>query len=226
MISWTALAAALPSLIAGAGATLSVVLTAVGGGLLLGVPVGIGHRHGCRVLRTALWIFDRLFRGFPVIVLLFLFYFGLGGLPGVRIPPFTAAVLALGLRSAAYQGQVFRGALGMVDHGQEEAARALGLNRRQTLLWILLPQAVRFSLPALANEYAVVLKDSALAFVVGVVELMSAGNFMATRTRDPLTAYLAIAILYWLLTSGGVSLLKLLEHRTRIPGLGLERLRR
>ncbi len=193
---------------------------------MLGVPVGIGHRYGNRVLRTFLWVFDRLFRGFPVIVLLFLFYFGLGGLPGIRIPPFTAAVLALGLRSAAYQGQVFRGALGMVEHGQEEAARALGMHRGQTLLWILLPQAFRFSLPALANEYAVVLKDSALAFVVGVVELMSAGRFMATRNRDPLTAYLAVALLYWILTSGGVAVLRLLEHRTRIPGLGLERLRR
>ncbi len=223
MSSWSSIAVAMPSLMAGVGATLAVVFAAVGAGLVLGIPVGIAHIYGPRLLRPLLWSFDRLFRGFPVIVLLFLFYFGLGGLPGVRMPPFAAAVLALGLRSAAYQGQIFRGTLAMVDPGQQEAARAIGLSRGQALLWIILPQALRFSLPALANEYAVVLKDSALAFVVGVIELLSVARFMAARTRDPLTAYLAAAALYWLLTSAGLAALRLVERRTRIPGLGVRR---
>ncbi|MFO8034314.1 MAG: amino acid ABC transporter permease [Candidatus Bipolaricaulota bacterium] len=226
MNAWNSIAVSAPALIAGAGATLAVVIAAVGGGLILGIPVGVAHGHGHRLLRILLSIFDRIFRGFPVIVLLFLFYFGLGGLPGVHMPPFAAAVLVLGLRSAAYQGQIFRGALGMVEPGQEEAARALGLSRGQALLWILLPQALRFSMPGLANEYAVVLKDSALAFVVGVVELMSVGRFMATRTGDPLTAYLAVAALYWILTSGGVAALRVVERHMRIPGLGVRRVTR
>ncbi len=222
-MSWNDLAEAIPALIRGAAATLNVVLACVGGGLALGIPVGIGHRFGSRPLRVGLCIFDRVFRGFPVIVLLFIFYFGLGQLPGVRISPFAAVVLGLGIRSAAYQGQIFRGALAMVERGQQEAAYALGMSQAQTLVWILLPQALRFSIPAVANEYAVVLKDSALAFLVGVVELMSTGKFLAIQARDPLTAYLAVAAFYWAMTSGGVAILRALERRTSIPGLGIRR---
>ena len=199
-----------------------IVIAAVGGGMLLGLPLGVLWfvEPPVRLLRLPLWLFDKLFRGFPALVLLFLVYFGLGSLPAVTISPFAAVALALGLRSAAYQAQLFRAALLMVDRTQAEAARALGLSQPRTLLHILLPQALRFSLPGLANEYSVVLKDSALAFTVGVVELMSRGKFLSMATKDTTTTYLLIAAIYWLLTQLGTSLFRWIEQHRRIPGLG------
>lgn len=222
MMSSSDLLAALPGLLKGAGTTLLIVMTAVGSGAALGFPLGVlwfASSSGS-ALRLPLWVFDRLFRGFPALVLLFLVYFGIGSLPGLKVSPFAAVAIALGLRSAAYQAQLFRSALGMVDRRQLDAARSLGLSRIRTLTCVLIPQALRFSLPGLANEYSVVLKDSALAFTVGVIELMSRGKFLAMATKDTTSTYLLIAAVYWLLTQAGASLFRLIEQRRRIPGLG------
>ncbi|MGC9529030.1 MAG: amino acid ABC transporter permease [Candidatus Bipolaricaulaceae bacterium] len=217
---------ALPNLLDGVGITLGLVVGSVGVGILLGVPIGIGHVYGPGWVRAGLWLFDWVFRGFPAIVLLFLAFFGLGQLMSVRVPPVLAVVIALGLRSAAYQGQIYRGALGMVEPGQIEAARALGLSLPRTVQHILLPQAVRFSLPALSNEYSVVLKDTALAFAVGVVELMSRAKFLAMRSREALAAYLLVAAIYFVLTYAGLAVFWLIERTVAVPGLGQRRVRR
>jgi len=217
---------ALPTLFRGAGITLALVVSSVAVGMLLGVPVGVAHVHAPRPVRAALWAFDRIFRGFPAIVLLFLAFFGIGGLPGIRISPFAAVVIALGLRSAAYQGQIYRGALEMVERGQIDAARALGFSFPSALWHIALPQAVRFSLPALSNEYSVVLKDTALAFTVGVVDLMSRAKFLAMRSHEVLGAYLLVAGIYFVLTHLGIALFRYAERAVSVPGLGLQRARR
>jgi polar amino acid transport system permease protein len=208
------------TLFGGAGISLALVTGSVAVGMLLGVPIGVAHVYAPWWVRGALWLFDRVFRGFPAIVLLFLAFFGIGGLPGVKIPPFAAVVIALGLRSAAYQGQIYRGALGMVERGQVDAARALGFSMPRTIQHIVLPQAARFSLPALSNEYSVVLKDTALAFTVGVVDLMSRAKFLAMRSREMLACYLLVAIFYFVLTYAGIGLFRLVERRAAIPGLG------
>lgn len=217
---------AVPGLLDGAGVTLGLVVGSVGVGMLLGAPIGVGHVYGSRAVRTGLWLFDRVFRGFPAIVLLFLAFFGAGQLLSVRISPFLAVILALGLRSAAYQGQIFRGALEMVERGQLEAARALGLSLPGTVRCVLLPQAARFALPALSNEYSVVLKDTALAFTVGVVDLMSRAKFLAMRSREVLVAYLLVAGVYFVLTYAGIALFRIVERAIAVPGLGSRRVRR
>jgi polar amino acid transport system permease protein len=211
---------ALPALCRGAGVSLALVASSVAAGMLMGVPIGIAHVYAPRPVRAALWVFDRIFRGFPEIVLLFLVFFGLGGLPGVSIPPFAAVVIALGLRSAAYQGQIYRGALEMVNRGQIDAARALGLSMPRTIRHVLIPQAARFSLPSLSNEYSVVLKDTALAFTVGVVDLMSRAKFLAMRSREALIVYALVAVFYCVLTHAGVAFFRIIERRVAIPGLG------
>jgi polar amino acid transport system permease protein len=217
---------ALPTFFRGAAVTLALAVSSVAVGMLLGIPIGIGHVCASRPVRTMLWSFDRVFRGFPAIVLLFLAFFGASGLPGVRIPPFAAVVIALGLRSAAYQGQIYRGALAMVERGQVEAARALGFSMPRTMWHVQLPQAARFSLPSLSNEYSVVLKDTALAFTVGVVDLMSRAKFLAMRSREILAAYLLVAVFYFVLTYAGIGLFRLVERSVAIPGLGRHGTRR
>lgn len=211
---------AIPTLFGGAGISLALVTSSVAVGMLLGVPIGVAHVYAAGPVRAALWLFDRIFRGFPAIVLLFLAFFGIGGLPGIKVLPFAAVVIALGLRSAAYQAQIYRGALEMVERGQVDAARAIGLSMPGTIRHVLLPQAARFSLPSLSNEYSVVLKDTALAFTVGVVDLMSRAKFLAMRSRELLAVYLLVAVFYFVLTHAGIALFRLVERRAAIPGLG------
>ncbi|MFC2083041.1 amino acid ABC transporter permease [Candidatus Bipolaricaulota bacterium] len=216
----------LPALCRGMGITLILVLSSLLAGMLVGIPVGITYVYGSRPIRAMLWVFDRIFRGFPAIVLLFLVFFGIGSLSNVSIQPLTAVIIVLGLRSAAYQAQIYRGALMMIERGQTEAARALGLSLPRTVIFILLPQAARFSLPSLSNEYSIVLKDTALAFTVGVVDLMSRAKFLAMRSRETLAVYLLVALVYFVLTHAGIAVFRTAESRLAIPGIGHHRARR
>ena len=194
--------------------------------MVLGVPLGVAHVYAPRAVRLPLWLFDRIFRGFPTIVLLFLVYFGLGSMSGISIQPLFAVVLVLGLRSAAYQAQIFRGALLMIEQGQTDAALALGFSRPKTILFILLPQAARYSLPSISNEYSIVLKDTALAFTVGAIDLMSRAKFLALHSQETLIVYLLVAAIYFVLTHTGIALFHAAERRVAIPGIGYRRARR
>jgi len=209
-------------LLDGLGTTCRLLVCSLGLGFVLGLPIGVLHVFGPAPVRVLLRGFDLVMRGFPAIVLLFLLYFGIGGLPGVRLGSFVAAALALGLRGAAYQGQLVRGALGMVPPGQLDAARAVGLSLAGALRAVILPQALRFALPALGNEYSIVLKDTSLAFTVGVLEMMSRAKFLAVSSRRIALVYGAVALLYWVLTQAGLLGVRALERGTRIPGIGAD----
>ncbi len=209
----------LPSLLKGAEVTMLLVGACLGLGFAIGFPIALSNVYGPRWLRFSLSVYDRIFRGFPALVLLFLFYFGVGSFPGVHLSPFIAVLLALGLRSGAYQSQIYRGSLLAVGKGQTDAARSLGLTKWQTIRLIVIPQAVYFSLPGLTNEYSILLKDTALAFAVGVVELLTRGKFIAFRTHAVLPIYLTVAAIYLGLTYGGVLVFWAVERYIRIPGL-------
>jgi len=150
-------------------------------------------------------------------VLLFLFFFG-SPYFGFNLSPFLSAVLALGFRSSAYQSQIFRGAIQSVDEGQMMAARSLGMSKIQTIRCIILPQAIRLAIPPWSNEYSSVLKDTSLAYAVGVVELVREGRYIIVRTFEPMLVYITIALLYFVLTYAGNKLLALLEKKLTIPG--------
>jgi len=208
----------IPALCRGVGITLVLVISSLCAGMFVGIGMGISHVYAPRLIRGILSVLDRILRGFPAIVLLFLLYFGLGSLPGVSIPPLVAVVIVLGLRSAAYQAQIYRGALLMIEDSQLEAARSLGMSMPRAMWSILLPQAARFSIPSLSNEYSIVLKDTALAFTVGVVDLMSRAKFLAMRSRETLAVYLIVAALYFVLTHTGIALFRMVERSVAIPG--------
>ncbi|MBU1048876.1 amino acid ABC transporter permease [Candidatus Bipolaricaulota bacterium] len=207
-------------LLSGLGMTLKLLAYALAVGFVFGLPIGVLHVFGAWPIRLALRGFDLVMRGFPAIVLLFLCYFGLGGIGGIHLTSLQAAVLALGLRSAAYQGELVRGAIEMVDQGQLLAARSVGLSTFGALRSIILPQALRFCLPGLANEYSIVLKDTSLAFTVGVVEMMSRAKFLAISSHQMTLVYLSVAGVYWALTQVGLASFFAAERGTRIPGLG------
>lgn len=217
---------ALPYMLSGIWITAALIVCAMGLGFCLGVPLAVAGVYGPLPLRRAVGGYVWLFRGVPILVQLYLFYFGilnyLSTLPALEFLPlgsaFLAAVLVLGLTSGAYQSQIFRGAILALPKGQLKAAKALGMTNGAAIRSIVLPQALRLAIPAWSNEFSILLKDSALAYVIGVAELMSRTRSVAAHTHQPLPLALFAGILFYVLTWLGVKALNYLEAKVRIPG--------
>jgi polar amino acid transport system permease protein len=207
-----------PYLIQGALFTAGIVVCAMLFGLVLGIGIAVGLVYGPRPLRALLGLYVWIFRGVPVLVMLFLFYFGLFTYLGLNFSAFVSVAIVLGLTTAAYQANIFRGAIYSLPRGQFKAASSLGMSDMQAIRNIVLPQILRISIPAWSNEYSIILKDSALAFVIGAPEIMARTQFVASRTYQHLSLYITAGIIYFVLTWIGVRLLLQLEKRVRIPG--------
>jgi polar amino acid transport system permease protein len=216
--SLTAIIDALPYLFAGSAVTLVVVIGAMGLGLVLGVPLAVGQVYGHPALRRAIGVYVWFFRGIPLLVFLFLFYFGLCTALDINLSAFTVAIIVLGLISSAYQSQIFRGAILSLPEGQFKAARALGMSDLKAISFIVIPQALRLSIPGWSNEYSILLKDSAVTYALGVAEIMARAHFVATRTYQQLPLYFTAGVIFLVLTWVGTKALRILEERVRIPG--------
>ena len=209
---------ALPYLLQGTLVTIALVLGALLLGLIVGIFLAVGQVYGNRALRSVVAVYVWFFRGVPLLVLLFLFYFGLFTLLEINISAFTAALIVLGLISAAYQSQIFRAGILSLPEGQFKAARALGMSDARAVLFVILPQALRLSIPGWSNEYSIVLKDSAVAYALGVAEVMARAHFVASRTYQHLPLYFTAGVLFLILTYLGTKSLRVLEEKVRIPG--------
>jgi polar amino acid transport system permease protein len=216
--SLAAIADALPYLLRGSFVTIAVVIGAMSLGFAVGLPLAVGQVYGGAVTRSVVGVYIWFFRGIPLLVFLFLFYFGFCTALEIDIPPFTVAVIVLGLISSAYQSQIFRGAILSLPEGQLKAARALGMSELTGITFIIIPQALRLSIPGWSNEYSILLKDSAVTYALGVAEIMARTHFVATRTYQHLPLYLSAGIIFLLLTWLGTKGLRLLEEKVRIPG--------
>ena len=208
----------LPYLLQGGLLTVGIVIGAMFIGLLIGLSVAVGLVYGKRPVQLALRCYVWLFRGLPILVLLFLFYFGLFNYLGLNFSAFVSVILILGMVTGAYQATIFRGAILSLPRGQFKAASALGMSDARTIISIILPQVLRMSIPAWSNEFSIVLKDSALAFVIGAPEIMGRAQFIASRTYQHLAIYIAAGLIYLLLTWAGVRALGKFEEKVRIPG--------
>ena len=210
---------ALPYMLVGSLVTMATVASAMALGLVFGVPLALAQTYGPRWARLLAALYVWFFRGTPILVLLFLVYFGLfGSLLGIDLPAIVAAALVLGMTSTAYQSQIFRGSIQSLPQGQFKAARSLGMSTRQALQAIILPQALRTSIPGWSNEYSIILKDSALAFALGAQEIMARTHFVATRTYTYLPLYITAGVLYLIITIVGLKALRALERKVHIPG--------
>ena len=186
-------------------------------GLVVGILLAAMEVYGNVVLRKAARAFIRVFRGVPATVLLFLVYYGISGI--YDIPSFAAAVLALGLRSAAYQSQIFRGAIESIHSGQLKAAHAIGMSTPQAVFHIILPQALRLSIGPWSNEFSSELKATSLAYLVGVVELLRRGKYIVSYTYgNALVVFVFTGVIYFILTRIGNDLLYRLEQKLSVPG--------
>lgn len=211
---------ALPYILQGALVTILLVAGTLFIGLCLGVPMAVTQVYGPRPAAFFIGLYVWFFRGVPLLLLLFLFYYGLFGLIGLEISTIEASCLVLGMVSAAYQSQIFRGAILSLPAGQLKAGRALGLTDFQCIRHIILPQALRLSIPGWSNEYSILLKDSAICFALGTPEIMARTHFAASRTYEHLLLYITAGLIYLVISIAGLSLLRRLEQKVRIPGYG------
>lgn len=180
---------ALPLLAVGAGQTLAISLLAILFATLGGVGYGVLAQQGGRLTRGVLRVYLELFRVVPVLVWLYLFFFGLPIFFGLDIPAFWCAVLVLALWGASEVGEVVRGGLGSLARGQQEAGLALGLSRWQLYRHVLLPQALQRLTPPTINIHTRIIKTSSLAVLIGVVEVIKVGQQIIERTYASVLIY-------------------------------------
>lgn len=204
-------------LASGAGYTLLVTLACIATAMVSGLAVALLGRMHLGVLDRFLAAYTYVFRGIPVLVLLFIVFFGLPAV-GLNVPPLVSMMLSLGLIAGAYLAEVFRGALAAVDENEIMAAMAMGMSRRQVLLAIEMPQMLRFSMPGMLNEFTTVLKYSPFAYTVGIPEIMKQAMALASTTLRGMEIYLAIGLLYFAIYKLMLATMRTVERRYSVPG--------
>lgn len=214
LVEWT------PYLLSGVTLTLGLVAIALGIGIALGLPFALVQVYGPRTARAVIAVYAWFFRGLPVLVLLFLFYFGIFPAIGLDLPAFFVGAVVLGLRGAAYQSQIFRGAIQSINEGQMIAALSLGMNRFTAIKSIILPQSMRIALPGWSNEYPEILTDSAICYAIGVAELLTRTSQIVAVTYVTMPIYLFCALIFILLNYAGMWVIHMVEKRVAIPGFG------
>lgn len=210
----------LPVLLEGTLITLKLTAIGLGLGFVIGLPIAVARVYGGKLVGGIANAYISLFRGTPALVQLFVIYFGLPD-AGLTFSRLTAAYLALGLNSGAYQAEYFRGAIQAIGSGQMKAARAIGMTRIQAVRYIILPQAMRLVIPAWSNEPISLLKTSAIAFLISVPDLMTEAKFVASKTYNPISSYLAAAVVYLALSFLVNGAMGWVEKKSAIPGLKL-----
>ena len=205
-----------PLLLVGAGVTIQITVLTTAIGFVIGLIVGVARISHVRLLRMLAEVYVEFFRGTPLLVQIFLFYFALPVITGQRIDPFIAAISACGINSGAYVAEIFRAGIQSVDAGQMEAGRSLGMTWIQTMRYIIVPQAFKRVIPPLGNEFIAMLKDSSLVSVIGFEELTRRGQLIIAKTYGSMEIWLSVAVIYLAMTLTISRLVAYLERRYRV----------
>ena len=203
----------LPLLGIGALVTIEITAVAVALGTLIGLFVGIAELSRYWYFRVPAKNYVDFIRGTPLLVQIFIIYFALPIILGVRVEPFVAAVAACSINSGAYVAEIFRAGIQSIDKGQMEAGRSLGMSWGQTMIHIVIPQAFRRIIPQLGNEFIAMLKDSSLVSVIGFEELTRKGQLIIASTYGSLEIWTAVAIIYLIMTLSITRFVAFLEKR-------------
>ncbi|WP_457741906.1 amino acid ABC transporter permease [Thermococcus sp.] len=214
------LSIALRMLLNGAKMTVTLSLLSIGLGFLIGLPVALMETYGNKALKYAAMVYEGTIRGIPLLAIYFIIFFSMPILTGLGLSPFWAAVVGLGIRSSAYQSQIFRSGIQAVDEGQIEAGYSLGMSKTQVIRHIVLPQALRFSIPAWMNEYVIVLKDTSIALAIGIVELTREATYLVSVTAEPFRYYGLAAFFYLVMVLPLTYLANYIGKKYGIKGTG------
>ena len=219
---WASYVRHLPRLLDGVGLTLQLLALSALAGLCIAVPLALARVSRSRLLWMPAYGYIFFFRGTPLLVQIYLIYYGLGQFEGLRASgwvwdevlsqPYWCAIIAFSLNTAAYTAELLRGAIQAVPRGEIEAARALGLSRFTQLRDIILPRALRIALPGYGNEIILLLKASALASTITLLDLMGATRGAISRTYMSLEFLLLAGVLYLLIAVMLIGLFRLIEY--------------
>jgi polar amino acid transport system permease protein len=218
-LDFTPVWAGLSDLLRGAAVTVEITAVSLMLGCLLGLLVGIGRLNPKRrVVYGICTAYVAAIRGTPLLVQLFILFFGLPQF-GILLPAFACGMMGLGIYSCAYVSEIVRGAIQSIDRGQMEAARSIGLSARQAMSSVILPQAIVRMIPPLGNEFIALIKNSALVSLLTIHDLMHEGQKIISVSYRSLEVYLAIAVMYFVLTGLTTLALGRLELRLRAGGM-------
>lgn len=209
----------------GALVTVQICVLSVLFGGALGIVIGLMSNGTVCALRWVAAIYVAVIRGIPVLLIIFFVYFGIPLLvPGSSLSEYWAAVIALSVFASAYIGELVRGSIQAVPRGQFEAAEALGLSYVERMRWVILPQAARVIVPPGVGFLVVLIKDSSLVAVIGLIELTRAGNVVSSLTADPITTYLIVGagyfVICYMLSALGRRYERRLGIRVKAPEVG------
>lgn len=203
--------------IVGVKNTILLAVFSVFFGLILGIILALMKISNNKILNAISTIYIEFFRGTPLLVQVYIIFYGLP----FDLPKFTAGILALFLNSGAYVAEIFRSGIQSIDKGQMEAARSLGMTYKMAMRYIIIPQAIKNVLPALGNEFIVVIKESAIVSVIGIHELMYNAQTVKGNTYSPFLPLFAAAIIYLIMTSSLSKFMGILERRLRAGDQGI-----
>jgi len=209
----------LPRLLEGLLVTIKLSVLSLIGGFALGLPLALARVYGGRLPYWVATAYIEVIRGTPVLVQLFIVYFGLKEI-GIYFTPFVASVLVFAMNSAAYQAEYFRGAIQTVRVSQIDAALAAGMRKSQAFRYIVFPQMLRVVIPSWSNEFIQLLKLTSMAYVVSLPELTTQARFVGSRYFRFLEPLGMSALLYLFVVNLFLFLLKRVERQLRVPGLG------
>lgn len=207
----------LPALWDGVLVTLFLIAAAAPFGFLLGISLAVGRTYGNRLISFPCKAFVIFVKGIPLLLLLFILYFGLPSV-GIRFPSAEwAAILGFIFCNGAYSSEYIRGALLSVKEGQMTAAEALGMTKFQAVRYVVLPQALRRSIPGLTNEFIYLIKYSSLAYMITVIELTGAGKLVATKYFTFNETFIVVGIVYLFLVTVTTLVANRLEKKYAVP---------
>jgi polar amino acid transport system permease protein len=207
----------MPQLIEAAGHTLKMAVLAYLLGAVSGLMLALGGMSRSRWIARSCRAYIEFIRGTPTLTQLFLVYFGLTSL-GIVLPSFEAAVITLGLHYAAYMAEIYRSGISSVHPGQQEAAQAIGMTRREAMRYVILPQSLRVILPPMTNSAISLIKDTSVASLISAPEIMLRANDLASQYYMPMELYLITGVMYFILAyplSLGVRYLERTTNRSR-----------
>ena len=229
LFDWKLVFTQIPDILRYLPTTVELTLIATFIGYASGLLLALVKIHRVPVLRQFAAFFISIIRGTPILVQLYITYYGIpltlkyiNLIHGTNyninsVPPVIFAIIALGLNQSAFDSEIIRAAIQSVDKGQLEAARALGMTGGQVLRRVILPQAVTVALPSLGNSLIGLIKGTSLAFTVAVIDLTAQGRILAGRNFRYFEAYCSLAIIYWVITIALEKLFKYLEKRFSVP---------
>ncbi len=205
-----------PMYITGTLNTLALAFFTLILGVVFGVVLALMRLSKNPVLRGFASSYIEFIRGTPLLVQLYIVYYGLPQVTGMRFPSFFAGIIALTVNSSAYIAEIIRAGILSVDAGQMEAVRSLGMSHTLSMRYIIIPQAFKNILPALGNEFIVVIKESAIVSIIGIYDIMYSGNIIRGNTYRPFEPLIIVALIYFIITFTLSNLMGIAERRMRI----------